>query len=54
MELQTLFGRESAARTFLKEHSTAHISIPNGAPSVPDEKPVLQKPGNFSVFPLSV
>ncbi len=27
--------------TVMLEHSTAHISISNGAPSVPDQKPVL-------------
>jgi hypothetical protein len=30
--------------------SNAHISIPNGAPSVPGEKPVLQTPGKSLGF----
>jgi hypothetical protein len=29
---------------------SAHTSTPNGAPSIPDEKPVLQKPGKSLGF----
>jgi hypothetical protein len=54
LELQTLFGRESAARKpFLKKQAMQHIStlcIKNGVPFVPDSKPVALKLGKSTDF----
>jgi hypothetical protein len=57
MELQTLFGKESSARTFLLETKMRHIfysQYNNGVTFVPDSKPVALKPRKSPGFPCRI